>query len=126
MSVVGPRPQTKRCFEAFPEALQRHIVKVRPGLSGIGSIIFREEEDLLSNPEMSPGLYDNLIMPYKGEVEAWYVENRSLSVYFITIFTTAWVVIFPSSGLVWKVFKNIPAPPAGLSALLHYPNASED
>ncbi|MBE2258147.1 MAG: sugar transferase, partial [Rhodobacteraceae bacterium] len=47
MSIVGPRPQTQRCFDAFPNDVQEAIVKVRPGLSGIGSIVFRNEESLL-------------------------------------------------------------------------------
>src|SRR5690606_21753019 len=41
MSIVGPRPQTRRCFDAFPEDSKRAIVRVRPGLSGVGSIVFR-------------------------------------------------------------------------------------
>ena len=44
MSIIGPRPQTRRCFDAFPVRSQAAIVKVRPGLSGIGSIVFRDEE----------------------------------------------------------------------------------
>jgi lipopolysaccharide/colanic/teichoic acid biosynthesis glycosyltransferase len=47
MSVVGPRPQTRRCFDAFPADSQAEIIKVRPGLSGIGSIVFRGEEDMM-------------------------------------------------------------------------------
>lgn len=46
MSIIGPRPQTQRCFDAFPARSQEEIVRVRPGLSGIGSIIFRDEEEL--------------------------------------------------------------------------------
>lgn len=42
MSVTGPRPQTQRCFDAFPEDSQKAIVSVRPGLSGVGSNIFRD------------------------------------------------------------------------------------
>ncbi|MDC0392725.1 sugar transferase, partial [Gammaproteobacteria bacterium] len=37
MSVIGPRPQTPRCFEAFPPKSQDIIIQVKPGLSGIGS-----------------------------------------------------------------------------------------
>ena len=44
MSLIGPRPQTLRCFNAFPEFLQSTIVSVKPGLSGIGSLYFRDEE----------------------------------------------------------------------------------
>ena len=42
MSIIGPRPQTRRCFDAYPLSSQNEIIKVRPGLSGIGSIVFSE------------------------------------------------------------------------------------
>ena len=78
MSLIGPRPQTRRCFDAFPEIAQDEIVSVLPGLSGLGSIIFRDEENLLQESNEPAQLYDNVIMPYKGELEIWYVQNRSV------------------------------------------------
>lgn len=118
MSVIGPRPQTQRCFDAFPEKAQSDIVRVPPGLSGIGSIIFRGEEDLYEGFEDPDWVYDTLIMPYKGELERWYVRNRTLRNYFLLIAQTAWVVVVPSSGLVWRVFADLPQPPAELAAHL--------
>src|SRR5690606_11811700 len=47
MSIIGPRPQTRRCFDAFPASTRVAIVQVRPGLSGIGSVMFRDEEAML-------------------------------------------------------------------------------
>ena len=47
MSIIGPRPQTERCFDAFPEESQAIITLVKPGLSGIGSIVFRDEEEMM-------------------------------------------------------------------------------
>lgn len=46
-------------------------------------------------------MYDEVIMPYKGALEAWYVNSRSIVNYFLLIFVTGWVVLFPSSGLLW-------------------------
>jgi lipopolysaccharide/colanic/teichoic acid biosynthesis glycosyltransferase len=66
MSVIGPRPQAERCFAAFPLDVQHEIVKVRPGLSGIGSIVFRDEEELLHNAQDDVAFYDRVIAPYKG------------------------------------------------------------
>ena len=110
MSIIGPRPQTLRCFEAFPQASQIEIVKVRPGLSGVGSIVFRSEEELMSNSEDPDWFYDQIVMPYKGSLEEWYVSNCGLSSYFILIFLTAWIVLFPDSKLVWRIFDDLPAP----------------
>lgn len=114
MSVVGPRPQAQRCFDAFPEDVQREIVKVKPGLSGVGSIFFRDEEDLLHEVANPTDFYDQVIAPYKGELEKWYVLHATLRNYFMVIFVTAWVVVFPKSRIVWSVFSDLPAPPPEL------------
>jgi lipopolysaccharide/colanic/teichoic acid biosynthesis glycosyltransferase len=122
MSVVGPRPQAHRCFTAFPIKLQKVIVKVKPGLSGVGPIVFRGEEDILADNASSVEFYDHVIAPYKGQVEAWYVNNNSIIVYYAVIFVTVWVVFFPSSSIVWRVFKGLPAPPDELKIQLNYLN----
>lgn len=121
MSIVGPRPQARKNFEAFPKTLQQIIICVKPGLSGIGPIIFRGEEDILAENESNLNFYDNVIAPYKGQVEAWYVKNQSLITYFAVIFITLWVILSPSSSLVWRVFKDLPAPPDLLKGPLNYP-----
>ncbi|MCS4502488.1 sugar transferase [Arhodomonas aquaeolei] len=118
MSIIGPRPQTRRCFDAFPGEAQADIVKVRPGLSGIGSIVFRGEESLYSGVDDPDDLYDRLIMPYKGELERWYVARRGVGLYFLLIGLTAWIVLFPRSGIVWRLFPGLPRPPRELAPKL--------
>jgi len=120
MSVVGPRPQTRRCFEVFPKDLQPIISSVRPGLSGLGPVVFRDEENILSENSKSVDFYDQVIAPYKGDVEAYYIKVIGIFSYFKIIFLTLWVVLFPKSGAVWKVFANIPAPPDSLKEFLNY------
>lgn len=120
MSVVGPRPQTPRCFDVFPENLKVIITNIRPGLSGLGPIVFRNEESILADNEASVDFYDQVIAPYKGEVEAWYVENQTFFSYFAVIFLTITVVVFPRSNLVWKVFPDLPSPPVSLHKHLTY------
>ena len=97
------------------------IVKVKPGLSGIGPIIFRGEEEILADQAGSVKFYDNVIAPYKGQVEAWYVDHQSMLTYFTVILVTVWVVLFPSSQIVWRVFKGLPVPPDELKEALNYP-----
>jgi lipopolysaccharide/colanic/teichoic acid biosynthesis glycosyltransferase len=116
MSIIGPRPQTQRCFDAFPKDAQQDIIKVPPGLSGVGSIVFRAEEDMYEAADDTDRFYDEVIMPYKGELEQWYVCNQTLRHYFLLILLTVWVVIFPDSRLFWKVFTDIPQPPPALSS----------
>ncbi len=120
MSVVGPRPQAPRCFNAFPAAMRDIIIQVRPGLSGIGPIVFRGEEDLLADHAGTVNFYDHVIAPYKGQVEAWYVDHQTLWTYFIVIAVTVWVVLVPGSGLVWRAFAGLPVPPDELKVALHY------
>lgn len=115
MSIIGPRPQTQRCFDAFPARSQAEIIKVRPGLSGIGSIVFRDEEELMHASEEPERFYDEVIMPYKGALEEWYVAHQGLWTYLAAIFVTAWVVLFPESRLAWRVFPQLPAVPAELA-----------
>ncbi|MDA9178929.1 sugar transferase [Amylibacter sp.] len=121
MSIIGPRPQTPRCFEAFSKESQEIIVHVKPGLSGIGPIIFRGEEDILDEHLEALDFYDNVIGPYKGEVEAWYYDKQYLSIYFCLIFLTVWIICFPKSNLIWRVFKSLPTPPNDLRNALNFP-----
>jgi lipopolysaccharide/colanic/teichoic acid biosynthesis glycosyltransferase len=117
MSVVGPRPQAPRCFEAFSADVQSQIVKVRPGLSGIGSIIFRDEENLLHDASDPVIFYDTVIAPYKGELEKWYIDNQSLTNYFLIIFVTVWAVLSPGSRIIWRLFPSLPQPPKELAGI---------
>ena len=121
MSLVGPRPQAPRCFDAFPVESQDIIVQVKPGLSGIGPIVFRGEEDILEGHSGTRDFYDNVIGPYKGDVEAWYVGKQGLIAYFSLILLTVWVVLFPKSDLVWRLFKDLPSPPDILKKDLNFP-----
>ena len=115
MSIIGPRPQDNRCFMVFSKEAQNEIIKVRPGLSGIGSIVFRDEETILENCTQGyEECYDQLIAPYKGELEIWYKQNESIYLYLMLIFLTVWVVIFPKSNLYEKILKDLPKNPDSL------------
>ncbi len=121
MSLIGPRPQTQKCFDSFPEESQKIIIKIKPGLSGIGPIVFRREEDILQGQSGTLEFYDNIIGPYKGDVEAWYVEKQNLAIYFCLILLTIWVIFFPKSNLIWRVFKDLPKPSNDLKTDLNFP-----
>jgi lipopolysaccharide/colanic/teichoic acid biosynthesis glycosyltransferase len=118
MSVVGPRPQTQRCFDAFPESAQNDIVNVRPGLSGIGSIVFRSEENMMHANADPDRLYDDVIMPYKGKLESWYVRNNSVWNYFLLIALTIFVILSRSTHLIFRCYSSLPRPPAALNTFI--------
>ena len=119
MSLIGPRPLVKRDFESYPKRYHQTILSLKPGLSGIGSIIFRDEEELMNfNEEESFHLYDKVVMPYKGELELWYAKNQTLNNYFLVIFLTIWVVISSNASLCWKCLKGLPVKPTKLNNLI--------
>ena len=108
MSIIGPRPLTRDNFNMYGTDAQARIATVKPGLSGIGSIIFRDEERLLSGRENPTEFYREAIAPYKADLESWFVRNRNIRVYFLCIVLTIWVVIRPNSNLIKKFFPNLP------------------
>ncbi len=110
ISLVGPRPLVYKTFTAYSEDLQAKIYNVKPGLTGIGSIVFRDEETIISNikNEDPHKFYKRVIAPFKGALEMWYQENRSFNLDLQLIFMTAWIIIFPNSRLYEKCFYNLP------------------
>ena len=120
MSVIGPRPLTPQTFGVYSKSTQLLIGQVRPGLSGVGSIIFRGEEDLMQGDTATVEFYERVIAPYKGKLEEWFVSNQSLYLYFIAIVVTVIVVVNPRVKVAWRFFKDLPEPPNELRHLLQY------
>ena len=112
MSIVGPRPVMKVSFEAYPNKIQKVIYNVKPGLTGIGSIVFRDEEELITNVKNNGGdvweFYKGKIYPFKGELEIWYQNNKSFFLDIKLILFTAWVIFKPNSRIYEKLFKTLP------------------
>lgn len=96
MSVIGPRPLHDKQFSFYTTEQQNVIASVRPGLSGVGSIIFRDEETLLQASDDPDATYRTMISPRKAALETWFVENRGLGLYFRLILLTIIAVVFPS------------------------------
>jgi len=109
MSFVGPRPLIKEGFDLYPPDVQSFVYQSKPGITGIASIIFRDEEKLVSESRMAPmDYYIIYIFPYKGQLEKWYNENRSLWVDFLILFLTGLKIILPNSKLEFKIFPSLP------------------
>jgi lipopolysaccharide/colanic/teichoic acid biosynthesis glycosyltransferase len=111
MSVVGPRPMVPGTFNNYSLEAQGALNTVRPGLTGIGSIVFRDEEQLLDMRDDPIRFYSEHIAPHKSALEVWFVQNNSLWVYVKVIFVTAWVVLFSRSKLAEIAFSGIPKLP---------------
>lgn len=118
MSIIGYRPTVKEHFEGYPEECKVILEKSRPGLSGIGSIVFRNEEEILQNFDDKKSFHQNVIAPYKAALEVWYVKHKSLCLYFKLIFMTVGAVFNPSSNKWRTSFKDLPAVPSELEQYL--------
>ncbi|MDY0039584.1 MAG: sugar transferase [Desulforhabdus sp.] len=117
MSIVGPRPQTPKYFALFPENSQKKILDLKPGLTGLGSIVFRDEEKMAAASGMEQiEFHKKVIAPYKGELEIWYRDHRSFWMDIKLILLTAWMVLFPDSRLYHFFLPAIPAAPRVLAA----------
>ena len=114
MSVVGPRPMVLNTYAHYPEEARQKLNTIRPGLTGVGSIVFRDEERYLADRDEPMEFYREHIIPYKSDLELWFVKNNTLWLYIKIIFDTAWVVVFPSSTIVDKAFDDIPSLPDSL------------
>ena len=112
MSFIGPRPVMKKSFDQYPKEVQSTIYNVTPGITGIGSIIFRNEEELITAQKEKGNdpweYYKNVIYPYKGKLEQWYQKRQSFMIDFSILFITFWVILFPKSNIVYSLFKDLP------------------
>lgn len=112
MSIVGARPLVDVSFNQYSDSVKKVIYNTPPGITGIGSLIFRDEESIIDKSELPPReFYEKYIIPYKGEVEVWYQNNKSVFLDCKIIFLTAWSILFPKNNLTNKLFKTLPKRP---------------
>lgn len=118
MSLIGPRPQTRRYYNCFLPSDLAWIDSTRPGLSGVGSILFSDEEELLSKVADPVAFDAQVISPYKASVERWFAANQSLSLYFELLLTTVLVVLLPTLKLHRRILRRVPPPPPALAKII--------
>jgi lipopolysaccharide/colanic/teichoic acid biosynthesis glycosyltransferase len=116
MSIVGARPLVDVSFNMYPPKVKELIYNSPPGITGIGSLIFRDEESIIDTSDMNPReFYKQNILPYKGTVEVWYQQQQSIIVDIKIIILTAWAIIFSKSELTYRIFPDLPPKPDILS-----------
>ena len=76
MSLVGPRPEDARYVALYTDA-QRRVLAVRPGITSLASLAFRNEESLLAGKDWE-SIYVDRVLPRKLAIEIAYLSNRSL------------------------------------------------
>ncbi|MBS9768172.1 MAG: sugar transferase [Flavobacteriaceae bacterium] len=77
MSFVGPRPEVRKYVDLYTEE-QKKVLQVRPGITDLASIEFRNENEILEKQENPNQYYIDVIMPHKLDINLKYLKNRSL------------------------------------------------
>ena len=77
MSLVGPRPEVPRYVELYNEE-QRKVLEVKPGITDLASIRYRDENELLGEAENPDELYINTIMPDKLSLNLVYINKNNV------------------------------------------------
>ena len=76
MSIVGPRPEVPRYVALYPEKLRELVLSVRPGITDLASIEFKDESSLLGSSRDPERTYVEEVMPKKLSHCVHYVGNR--------------------------------------------------
>lgn len=92
MSLVGPRPEVRRYVDLYtPE--QMHVLDVRPGITSLASIRYRNENELLDKAEDPDQFYIDVVMQDKLAIDLEYVQNASFWYDVKLIFKTFWTIV---------------------------------
>ena len=87
-------------------------------MSGLASLILRNEEEILSKSSSPLDFHSNTLTPFKGEIEIWFNKRNSIFNYFKIIFLTIWIVLFSKSKILEKVFLKRPEMPKELKDII--------
>lgn len=93
MSFVGPRPEVPRYVELYDDR-QRQILSIRPGITDLASIEYRDEATVLAAAENPDQVYIEEIMPHKLDLNLKYMKNMGIFYDIKLILKTIYVVIF--------------------------------
>ena len=111
MSLIGPRPHAEIDLKGVKKDKLDKILTSRPGLSGIASIIFRNEDLILHDHSDGRTFYDNILAPYKADLEIWYIDNRNIYLYLLLILLTFFTVLGLKQKIIFKIFRTLPPIP---------------
>jgi lipopolysaccharide/colanic/teichoic acid biosynthesis glycosyltransferase len=87
MSLVGPRPEVPK-YVAMYTPDQQEVLRVRPGITDLASIVYRNENELLASAPDPEAFYIKEIMPDKIRLNRMYLQKPSVRTYFSIIFKT--------------------------------------
>lgn len=91
MSFVGPRPEVRKYVDLYTEE-QKEIFRVRPGITDMASIKYKNENEILSEQDDPNAYYVDVIMPDKIRINLEYLSQRNF---------------FKDIGVIFKTFREI-------------------
>lgn len=110
LSFVGPRPMLPEVFMYYSPEVREQLNQISPGVTGIGSIVFRNEGSLFKNVKGSyEEFYKDQIAPVKGELELWYIQNKSFRIDFKILVFTVIAVLYGQVKSIERRFENLPS-----------------
>lgn len=92
MSLVGPRPEVRKYVDLYTEE-QMHVLDVKPGITDLASIRYRNENEILENAENPDEYYINVVMQDKLKINLEYISNHSFWYDIALIFKTFWAIV---------------------------------
>lgn len=93
MSLVGPRPEVPRYVAHYPTEMRDKVLSVRPGITDIASIEYRDESAVLARAADPEQAYIDEVMPHKLALAASYVDQASVWLDVKLICRTMWAIV---------------------------------
>tara|TARA_B110000008_G_C16785315_1_gene490414 strand:- start:188 stop:859 length:672 start_codon:yes stop_codon:yes gene_type:complete len=110
LGLVGPRPLVPEGESYYGEKNSAIVRSVRPGVTGIGSLVLRDEEAYYAHRIDAHDFYKNIISPYKFTLEEWYIERRTFFLDLKILILTAMAIAWPDFSP-WRFFQDLPRIP---------------
>ena len=110
LGLVGPRPLVPEGESHYGEKNSEIIRSVRPGVTGIGSLVLRDEEAFYAYRSDAHDFYKSIISPYKFTLEEWYIEHRTFFLDIKIMLLTALAIVWPDFSP-WRFFRDLPRIP---------------
>jgi lipopolysaccharide/colanic/teichoic acid biosynthesis glycosyltransferase len=95
MSIVGPRPEVRKWVDAYPERW-KSILAIRPGITDLASLAYRDEESILHTSLDPKKRYREVILPRKLAIYEEYIKSNSFVGDFIIFVKTIAGVLYRS------------------------------
>lgn len=110
MAIVGPRPLVPNGEKHYGVKNSEIIRSVKPGVTGIGSLVLRDEESYYAHRSDALDFYKDVISPYKFILEKWYIERKTIGLDLKILILTILAVLNIDFNL-WNFFPDLPKIP---------------